>query len=153
MKRRVWRETVRRPLLKAWYKAFDGFLSIGTGNARYYAAMGVPWGKIFLMPYTVDELLVLPGDHCLHLRDGDGHAALHEAHWRIAPAGGEENREDENGREHGGRFYPRPWTKATNWALRPFGLQESSPRRPAPLASGHRPRFRGGSDTDQIICR
>lgn len=53
--RPTWRELVRAPLLRQWYKAFDGFLAIGTGNARYYKAMGVPADKIFTMPYTVDN--------------------------------------------------------------------------------------------------
>jgi glycosyltransferase involved in cell wall biosynthesis len=53
--RTAWRQKLRTPLLKAWYHAFDGFLAIGSGNARYYEAMGVPQSKIFSMPYTVDN--------------------------------------------------------------------------------------------------
>jgi glycosyltransferase involved in cell wall biosynthesis len=53
--RQAWRKSLRTPLLKAWYKAFDGFLAIGTGNARYYEAMDVPRDRIFSMPYTVDN--------------------------------------------------------------------------------------------------
>jgi glycosyltransferase involved in cell wall biosynthesis len=55
LNRAAWRQSLRTPLLKAWYKAFDGFLAIGSGNARYFAAMGVPKEKIFSMPYTVDN--------------------------------------------------------------------------------------------------
>jgi glycosyltransferase involved in cell wall biosynthesis len=55
LKREAWRQSVRTPLLRRWYRAFDGFLAIGTGNARYFQAMGVPKTKIFPMPYTVDN--------------------------------------------------------------------------------------------------
>jgi glycosyltransferase involved in cell wall biosynthesis len=54
-KRAPWRNAVRTPLLRAWYRAFDGFLAIGTANARYYRAMGVPDRKIFMAPYAVDN--------------------------------------------------------------------------------------------------
>jgi glycosyltransferase involved in cell wall biosynthesis len=50
-----WRNAVRTPILKTWYRAFDGVLAIGTANARYYAAMGVSSDCIFQMPYTVDN--------------------------------------------------------------------------------------------------
>lgn len=50
-----WRQTLREPILKSWYRAFDGFLAIGTANRRYYEAMGVPADRIELMPYTVDN--------------------------------------------------------------------------------------------------
>ena len=55
LKRAAWKESVRAPLMRAWYRAFDGFLAIGSGNARYFAAMGAPANKIFSMPYTVDN--------------------------------------------------------------------------------------------------
>jgi glycosyltransferase involved in cell wall biosynthesis len=55
LKRSTWRQVARTPLLAAWYKAFDGFLAIGTANARYYRAMGVPESRIFIMPYAVDN--------------------------------------------------------------------------------------------------
>jgi glycosyltransferase involved in cell wall biosynthesis len=55
LKRPSWRQIVRMPLLRSWYQAFDGFLAIGSGNARYFEAMGVPKTKIFPMPYTVDN--------------------------------------------------------------------------------------------------
>jgi len=55
LKRKAWRQSLRTPFLKTWYRAFDGFLAIGSGNARYYQAMGVPSAKIFSMPYTVDN--------------------------------------------------------------------------------------------------
>lgn len=55
LKRVAWKQSVRTPLLKAWYRAFDGCLAIGSANSRYYEAMGVPKSKIFRMPYTVDN--------------------------------------------------------------------------------------------------
>jgi glycosyltransferase involved in cell wall biosynthesis len=55
LKRAASKEALRTPLLRSWYKAFDGFLAIGTENARYYQAMGVPSSKINLMPYAVDN--------------------------------------------------------------------------------------------------
>jgi glycosyltransferase involved in cell wall biosynthesis len=55
LRRAAWKETVRTPLMRAFYLAFDGFLAIGSGNARYFEAMGVPKEKIFSMPYTVDN--------------------------------------------------------------------------------------------------
>jgi glycosyltransferase involved in cell wall biosynthesis len=55
LKRSAWRQAVRTPLIRAWYKAFDGFLAIGSANARYYSTMGVPEHRIFLMPYAVDN--------------------------------------------------------------------------------------------------
>jgi glycosyltransferase involved in cell wall biosynthesis len=55
LKRVAWREFLRAPLLRNWYRAFDGFLAIGTANARYFEAMGVPETKIFPVPYTVDN--------------------------------------------------------------------------------------------------
>jgi glycosyltransferase involved in cell wall biosynthesis len=60
LKRAAWRQFVRKPLLRNWYRAFDGFLAIGTGNARYFEAMGVPKTKIFPMPYTVDNDRFIP---------------------------------------------------------------------------------------------
>ena len=42
LRRAAWKEAVRTPLMRAWYRAFDGFLAIGSGNARYFEAMGAP---------------------------------------------------------------------------------------------------------------
>lgn len=46
---------LRKPLLTSFYRHFDGFLAIGTANADFYRAMGVPDHQIFLVPYTVDN--------------------------------------------------------------------------------------------------
>jgi glycosyltransferase involved in cell wall biosynthesis len=50
-----WRSALRKPLLKAHYRGFDGFLAIGSANAAYYRDMGIPDEHIFLVPYTVDN--------------------------------------------------------------------------------------------------
>jgi glycosyltransferase involved in cell wall biosynthesis len=55
LQRPRWKEAVRRPLISAWYKAFDGFLAIGTANARYYESMGAPADRIYSVPYVVDN--------------------------------------------------------------------------------------------------
>jgi glycosyltransferase involved in cell wall biosynthesis len=49
------KSTLRGPLLGALYRSCDRFLAIGSGNAAFYRAMGVPDHKIFLVPYSVDN--------------------------------------------------------------------------------------------------
>jgi glycosyltransferase involved in cell wall biosynthesis len=46
---------LRRPLMGALYALCNGLLAVGSENAAYYRAMGVPIQKIFLVPYTVDN--------------------------------------------------------------------------------------------------
>jgi glycosyltransferase involved in cell wall biosynthesis len=46
---------LRRPTLGALYGQCDRFLAIGSANAAFYRAMGVPEHKIFLVPYSVDN--------------------------------------------------------------------------------------------------
>lgn len=50
-----WKLALRRPLLRALYACCDGVLAIGSANAAFYRAMGVPDYKIFLMPFAVDN--------------------------------------------------------------------------------------------------
>jgi glycosyltransferase involved in cell wall biosynthesis len=45
----------RRPVMGALYRTFNGVLAIGSANAFFYRAMGVPERRIFSMPYTVDN--------------------------------------------------------------------------------------------------
>ena len=47
--------TLRRPALGALYGLCDRLLAIGSANAAFYRAMGVPEHKIFLVPYSVDN--------------------------------------------------------------------------------------------------
>lgn len=46
---------LRRRLMGGLYRACDGVLAIGSANAAFYRAMGVPSHRIFLVPYTVDN--------------------------------------------------------------------------------------------------
>lgn len=46
---------LRRPLIGSLYRSLDGVLAIGTANAAFYRAMGVPDRRIFSMAYTVDN--------------------------------------------------------------------------------------------------
>lgn len=55
LRRSAAKALLRRPLMTLAYKAFSGVLAIGTANAAFYRAMGVPESRIHLMPYTVDN--------------------------------------------------------------------------------------------------
>jgi glycosyltransferase involved in cell wall biosynthesis len=46
---------LRRPLLGLLYSLCDRLLAIGSANAQFYKAMGVPEHKIVLVPYSVDN--------------------------------------------------------------------------------------------------
>jgi glycosyltransferase involved in cell wall biosynthesis len=43
------------PMMRLLYSQCDRFLAIGSANAAFYRAMGVPAHKIFLVPYCVDN--------------------------------------------------------------------------------------------------
>jgi glycosyltransferase involved in cell wall biosynthesis len=45
----------RKSLLRTFYRRLSGVLAIGSANAAFYRAMGVPEERIFSMPYTVDN--------------------------------------------------------------------------------------------------
>lgn len=63
LSRAAWRQILRKPLLKAHYLGFDGFLAIGSANADYYRSMGIPDDRIFIVPYTVDnDRFIAAGD-------------------------------------------------------------------------------------------
>jgi glycosyltransferase involved in cell wall biosynthesis len=49
------KSALRRPLMGALYRPCDRLLAIGSTNAAFYRAMGVPDRKIFLVPYSVDN--------------------------------------------------------------------------------------------------
>jgi glycosyltransferase involved in cell wall biosynthesis len=49
------RALLRRPLLGTLYKMCDRLLAIGSSNADFYRAMGVPEDKLYLVPYSVDN--------------------------------------------------------------------------------------------------
>jgi len=46
---------LQRPVMGALYRGCDRLLAIGSANAAFYRAMGVPEHKIFLAPYCVDN--------------------------------------------------------------------------------------------------
>jgi len=46
---------VRKPLMSAFYRSLSGVLAIGSANAEFYRAIGMPKERVFLMPYTVDN--------------------------------------------------------------------------------------------------
>src|SRR5262245_52347194 len=45
----------RKPLMRAFYRHLTGALAIGSANAAFYQAMGMPEDRIFSMPYAVDN--------------------------------------------------------------------------------------------------
>jgi glycosyltransferase involved in cell wall biosynthesis len=49
------KSALRRPLMGTLYGLCDRLLAIGSANAAFYRAMGVPDHKIFLVPYCVDN--------------------------------------------------------------------------------------------------
>lgn len=46
---------LRKPIMNLFYRFIDRAMAIGSANAAFYRAMGVPSEKIFLAPYTVDN--------------------------------------------------------------------------------------------------
>src|SRR5262249_31120613 len=55
LRRPIVKSALRYVALRAFYRIFDGVLAIGSANAKFYRAMGVPDSRIFLTPYTVDN--------------------------------------------------------------------------------------------------
>jgi glycosyltransferase involved in cell wall biosynthesis len=55
LSRRPIKRLIRKPLMNVFYRSLSGVLAIGTANAEYYRAIGVPDERIFHMPYTVDN--------------------------------------------------------------------------------------------------
>jgi glycosyltransferase involved in cell wall biosynthesis len=55
LERRGIKAAVRQPLMGTLYRLCDRLLAVGSANAAFYRAMGVPEHKIFLVPYAVDN--------------------------------------------------------------------------------------------------
>ena len=55
LSRSLSKRLVRKLLMSAFYRSLSGVLAIGSANAAFYRAMGMPEDRIFLMPYTVDN--------------------------------------------------------------------------------------------------
>jgi glycosyltransferase involved in cell wall biosynthesis len=53
--RRGLKALIRRPVMGFFYGLCSRCMAIGTANAAFYRAMGVPPERIFPMPYTVDN--------------------------------------------------------------------------------------------------
>jgi glycosyltransferase involved in cell wall biosynthesis len=49
------KSVLRRPMMSMLYRSCDRLLAIGSANAAFYLAMGVPKDKICLVPYSVDN--------------------------------------------------------------------------------------------------
>lgn len=65
------KSVLRRPLLGAYYQWFDGVLAIGTANRQFFRAMGVPEGRIFSMPYAVDNRRFMSGSRLTDIERRD----------------------------------------------------------------------------------
>jgi glycosyltransferase involved in cell wall biosynthesis len=55
LSRGLLKRLTRKPLMQAYYRRLSGVLAIGSANAAFYRAMGIPEERIFSMPYTVDN--------------------------------------------------------------------------------------------------
>jgi len=55
LSRGLLKRLVRKPLMSAFYRSLSGVLAIGSANAAFYRAIGLPEERIFSMPYTVDN--------------------------------------------------------------------------------------------------
>ena len=83
------RRLLRRPVMAAFHGLVDRAMAIGSANAEYYRAMGVPEQKIYVAPYSVDNARFI-ADSSLSAADrriwrahfdipGDGPAILYAA--------------------------------------------------------------------------
>jgi glycosyltransferase involved in cell wall biosynthesis len=61
LRRSALKNLLRRPLIGAYYRRFDGVLAIGSANREFYRAIGVPERLIFDTPYTVDNRRFMSG--------------------------------------------------------------------------------------------
>jgi len=52
---RRFKKILRKPVMKIFYKMFQGFLYIGTRNKEYYEYLNVDNNKLFFVPYAVDN--------------------------------------------------------------------------------------------------
>jgi glycosyltransferase involved in cell wall biosynthesis len=73
LRRSLLKRLLRKPLMSAFYRSVSGVLAIGSANAAFYRAMGVPEDRIFCMPYTVDNARFvcdsqLSGEQCTKVR-------------------------------------------------------------------------------------
>jgi glycosyltransferase involved in cell wall biosynthesis len=62
------KQLVRKPVMRAFYQRLSGALAIGSANAEFYQAMGMPKDRIFSMPYAVDNVRFTEGSRLTDLR-------------------------------------------------------------------------------------
>lgn len=55
LERSGWRRALRKPIIGTFYRLFDRFLAVGSSNAAFYRALGVPAERISIFPYAVDN--------------------------------------------------------------------------------------------------
>ena len=67
---------VRKPLMRAFYRRLSGALAIGSANAAFYRAIGMPKDRIFSMPYTVDNARFIEGSRLSDVQRKQVRAAL-----------------------------------------------------------------------------
>jgi len=61
LSRGLLKRLVRKPVISAFYRSLSGVLAIGSANAAFYRAIGMPEERIFSMPYTVDNARFIEG--------------------------------------------------------------------------------------------
>lgn len=76
LSRPAFRRALRKPLMGTFYRSMNGVLAIGSANAAFYRAMGVPKDRIFFMPYTIDNARFMAGARMSHEQRRDIRAAL-----------------------------------------------------------------------------
>jgi len=57
---------LKRLILSTFFSKVAGFLAIGTSNTNFYKSYGIPDKRIFLTPYTVDNLFFFNRAQALH---------------------------------------------------------------------------------------
>ncbi len=55
LSRGLLKRSLRKPLMSVFYRSLSGVLAIGSANAAFYRAIGMPEQRIFSMPYTIDN--------------------------------------------------------------------------------------------------
>jgi glycosyltransferase involved in cell wall biosynthesis len=76
LNRGLLKRLVRKPLMRAFYRRLSGALAIGSANAAFYRAMGMPEDRIFSMPYTVDNARFTEGSRLSDVQRKKVRAAL-----------------------------------------------------------------------------
>jgi glycosyltransferase involved in cell wall biosynthesis len=70
------KRALRYPVMRTFYRIFDGLLAIGSANAEFYRTMGVPDSRIFLTPYAVDNARFMAASRMTRSERADLRASL-----------------------------------------------------------------------------